>query len=90
MTTKPTRDLVLARVREVFPHHSPADVFAVLDLYGVEPYERERERVQLDILKLSEGDIDKLRNTVALAKRDYRDVIVAAEYTNLGRRPPDH
>jgi len=89
VTTKPTRNLVLAKVREVFPHHSPSDVRAILDLYGVEPYERERERVQLDILKLSEGDIDKLRKVVGLAKRDYRDVIVAAEYTNLNRRPTD-
>jgi hypothetical protein len=51
----------------------------VLDGYGVESYERERERVQLAILKLSEGNEEKLREFVAVAKRDYRDVLFWAE-----------
>jgi hypothetical protein len=40
----------------------------------------EPERVQLAILKLSEGDPDKLRQNVELAKIDYRDVLAGAEY----------
>jgi hypothetical protein len=32
----------------------------ILDLYGIESHEGERERVQIAILKLSEGDDDKL------------------------------
>ena len=47
----------------------------LLDRYGVESYERERERVQLAILKLSEGNEEKLREFLAVAKRDYRDVL---------------
>ena len=51
----------------------------LLDVYGVEAYEHERERVQLAILKLSEGNEEKLREFVAVAKRDYRDVLFWAE-----------
>jgi predicted Fe-Mo cluster-binding NifX family protein len=51
----------------------------LLDTYGVESYEHERERVQLAILKLSEGNEEKLREFVAVAKRGYRDVLFWAE-----------
>ena len=57
----------------------------LLDDYGVESYERERERVQLAILKLSEGNEEKLREFVAVAKRDYRDVLFWAEYPEESR-----
>ncbi len=56
-----------------------------LDMYGVEPYERERERVQLAILKLSAGNEEKVREFVAVAKRDYRDVLFWAEYPEEAR-----
>jgi hypothetical protein len=57
-----------------------ARVLELLDSYGVEPYERERERVQVAILKLSAGSEAKVREYVAVAKRDYRDVLFWAEY----------
>jgi len=57
-----------------------ARVLELLDSYGVEPYERERERVQVAILKLSTGSEAKVREYVAVAKRDYRDVLFWAEY----------
>jgi len=57
-----------------------AGVLELLDSYGVEPYERERERVQVAILKLSAGSEEKVREYVAVAKRDYRDVLFWAEY----------
>lgn len=57
----------------------------LLDGYGVESYERERERVQLAILKLSEGNEEKLREFIAVAKRDYRDVLFWAEYPEESR-----
>jgi hypothetical protein len=60
--------------------NSWARVLELLDSYGVEPYERERERVRLDILKLSAGSEEKVREYVAVAKRDYRDVLFWAEY----------
>jgi len=60
-------------------------VVDLLDNYGVELYERECERVQFAILKLSEGNEEKLREFVAVAKRDYRDVLFWAEYPEESR-----
>ena len=70
-----TRDQVNAAIRAVFPESDPPSVLAVLDLYGVESHERERERVQLAILALSEGHEDKLLDLVQSAKIDYRDIL---------------
>jgi len=75
-----SRDEVVAVVEATFPKESWPRVLELLDGYGVESYERERERVQLAILKLSEGNEEKLREFVAVAKRDYRDVLFWAEY----------
>jgi hypothetical protein len=74
-----SRDEVAAAIQKTFPESAHARVLELLETYGVESYERERERVQLAILKLSEGNEEKLRNFVAVAKRDYRDVLFWAE-----------
>ncbi len=62
-----------------------ARVLELLDSYGVEPYERERERVQLAVLELGAGSEEKIREYVAVAKRDYRDVLFWAEYPEESR-----
>src|SRR5438105_5697881 len=72
-------DEVVAVVQKTFPESSWTRILELLDTYGTESYERERERVQLAILKLSEGNEEKLREFVAVAKRDYRDVLFWAE-----------
>jgi len=77
-----TRDEVVAFVQKTFPKSAHARVLAVLNTYGVESYEREPERVQLAILKLSEGHEEKLREFVAVAKRDYRDVLFWVDNPN--------
>ena len=74
-----TREEVVGVVRKIFPESAHTRVLESLDSYGVEAYERERERVQLAILKLSEGNEEKLREFVAVAKHDYRDVLFWAE-----------
>jgi len=75
--------------RRVFPGREPADVLAVLDRYGGESYHRERERVQLAILKLCEEEgRDDPTAYVETACADYRDVLAWAESPNLFRRPP--
>ena len=73
------REELIAAVQKTFPERARSRVLELLDSYGVEAYERERERVQLAILKLSEGNEEKLREFVAVAKRDYRDVLFWAE-----------
>jgi|SRR5436190_22935213 len=75
-----SREEVLASVRASFPKKSWARALELLDTYGLAEHERERERVQLAILKLSEGNEEKLRQHVDVAKRDYRDVLFWAEY----------
>jgi len=75
-----SRDEVVASVQATFSKSSWARVLELLDNYGVEPYERERERVQVAILKLSAGSEEKVCEYVAVTKRDYRDVLFWAEY----------
>ncbi len=87
MTT--SRDLVLTKIKETFPQENPEDVLAVLDLYGVESHERERERVQLAILKLSNGSVDELLFNIEAAKQDYRDILAYAVYPQEMRRSAD-
>ena len=57
----------------------------LLATYGLEDHERERDRVHLAILKLSEGSTDKLHEIVQAAKNDYRDVLMWAEYPEEGQ-----
>src|SRR5436305_7918810 len=75
----PSRDEVIAVVQRTFPESAHSRVLELLDTYGVESYERERERVQLAILKLSQGNEEKVREFVAVAKHDYRDVLFWAD-----------
>ncbi|MBI5623751.1 MAG: hypothetical protein HY924_08240 [Elusimicrobia bacterium] len=74
-----SRDEVMAAVRASFPEDRWSHVAQALDTYGAESYELERERVQLAILKLSMGNEDKLREHVAVAKTDYRDILLWAD-----------
>ena len=76
-----TRDEVVAIVQKTFPETAHARVVELLDSYGVESYERERERVQLAILKL--------REFVAVAKRDYRDVLFWADNPEEAKLTPE-
>jgi hypothetical protein len=80
-----SRDDVLASVRAAFREGSWPRVLDLLDTFGVESRERERERVQLAILELSQGSEERLREYVAAAKRDYRDVLYWAEYPEDSR-----
>ena len=82
-----TRDRVLSVVKREFPTEDPETIVALLDAYGVEPHETGRDRVQLAILKLSQGDPEKLLYWIDIAKRDYRDVLAFAEYPGQMRAP---
>src|SRR5947207_14187589 len=80
-----SRDQVVASVEATFPQRSWARVLDSVDSYGVEPYERERERVQVAILTLGAGSEAKVREYVAVPTRDYRDVLFWAEYPEDSR-----
>ncbi len=61
------------------PGSREARLRALLERYGTEPYEREVTRVRAAIAKLAEGDEEKMRYFVEVAKRDYRDVLFWAD-----------
>ena len=44
-------------------------------------------RIQLAILKLAQGELGSLSTAIAVAERDWRDVVAAAEYPAYGRLP---
>lgn len=75
----PSRADVEAALRAAFPHSDTATILGVIDLYGTEPYERERERVQVAVIALSQGNEEKLLEFVQAAKTDYRDILCWAE-----------
>jgi len=60
-------------------------VLAALQKFGHERYEREAERVHLAILKLCDARVDRVIELVAAAKKDYRDVLMWAEYPREGQ-----
>ena len=78
---------VVAAIRASFPSADPDAILAVLDEYGVEPYQR--ERVQLAIVNLSEGDEAKLRYFVEVAKQDYRDVLFWSDNPEEAKLTPE-
>jgi len=75
-----SRKKILDKITRYWPDVNPEEVMSVLDEYGKENYERERNRVQLAILKLSAGQRNQLPKLVKMAKGDYRDVLAYAEY----------
>ena len=81
---QPTPAVTAADVERIARRDYPAEqvdeVLALLRSYGVESWEVEVPRVQLALLRLGEGAIDRLRLHLAYAKRDYRDVLLGAEY----------
>ena len=40
------------------------------------------ERVRFAALKLGAGDLERLKRAIELAKKDWRDLLVAAEFAN--------
>ncbi len=76
------RESVLRVVRKQFPAVYTQEIMDILELYGTEPNEEERLRVQMAILLLSDGDQNKVKHYCKLAKNDYRDVLYWAEFTS--------
>jgi hypothetical protein len=68
-------DLEIA-VANRFPPHQHARALESLAQYGLEPYEREIDRVRRVIVQTAAGSIERLERLVVTAKRDYRDVLI--------------
>ena len=74
-----TTENVLKALKNVFGENDQV-ALAELKNYGPEDWHKECNRVYLAIIKLSEGDLDKLKHFVVRAAADYRDVLLWAEY----------
>ena len=83
------RDVVEAKVNLLFPQHDRAEILQLLD--SDLPFFWGLERMQLDILKLSNGNLDQLRYYIGVAKseRDFIKVINLAEYPESSQRDLD-
>lgn len=83
-------EALVSAVRQNYPPEVVPEILALLGRYGVEPHERERERVQLAVIALSKGQKHKLAELIDIAKQDYRDVLAWLETEPLseaeGRR----
>jgi hypothetical protein len=77
---KVNRDDVRRIILREFQSHGVDPILGILDGYGAEEWQQGKERVQLAILKVSGGDIDRLRELVDTACYDFRDVVAPAEY----------
>jgi hypothetical protein len=88
--TQPTPNVSRADVERVvrreFPASEFSEILVILDEYGVEDYQRERDRIQLAVLKLARGNRENLRREIEGAKYDYRDTLLSAEYPGYGKK----
>lgn len=76
-----SRETVIAKIRRIFPRRDPEDILALLDEYGADSSEPERDRVHLAILKIcQEQGGSGLERLIRKAKTDYRDMLAWAEY----------
>jgi hypothetical protein len=63
-----------------FPEAQRSSVLRLLDQYPPDADSGDPARTHLAILKLSSGDIARIRELVPVARQDFRDVIATAEY----------
>jgi hypothetical protein len=75
--------IIARKLASLFPDpEMRAEAERLLASYGAGSHEKEVPRVRLAILKNTGagGDLEALRAQVQLAKTDYRDALVGAEY----------
>lgn len=72
-------------MRRDFTADEYATVTAMRGEYRPEKWRQGCNRVQLAVLKVANGNVQKLRACLDSAKQDYRDILVAAEYPAYSR-----
>lgn len=71
---------VLALIRQIFPGADATRAQEMIREFHWKPQPLIDERIHLDILELSGGKLERVRELVDLAKTDWRDLIMSAEY----------
>ena len=64
------------QVARQFAPAERAEVLTLLRSYGLKAYEREPDRVRWVILALAHGSLERVRDLLATAQCDYRDVLI--------------
>ena len=72
------REVVERIIKRDFPQRSVSEVMDILDRYEAADEELSW-RTRLDALKLSEGSLEKLKQQIGEARRDFREVVMPAE-----------
>lgn len=73
-------------VRRDFPASQVAEIIVILKEYGKSKRQREAARIQVAVLKLAHGNIERLRMHIKAASADSRDVLAAAESPEYFKR----
>ena len=76
-------ETAIAKIRECFRPQDREGAATLLIKYGIESWEREVERIHLDILSACESNLEKMEELINLAKADYRDLILLVEYDRV-------
>lgn len=74
-------DDIVAAVEKQFDGNTSDRVLELLDDYATCDGAREVDRVLRGVLKLSAGELDRVRHYIERAKQDYRDILFWAEYS---------
>ncbi len=81
------KEILLRKLNYLFPiQKNRNEVIVVLNEYGKEKHEQEPDRVRLAILKISDNEIESIKQNTMFAKQDFRDTLVAAEYPNQSKK----
>lgn len=80
-------DLVRTLVARLYAPEDCDAASAMLAELAATPHINEGPRVQVAVIKLSEGSLARLRRYIADARTDYRDVLAWAEYPAEMRTP---
>lgn len=81
MTSVPLSEEVETKIRATFSGEVARESARSLLLeYQTEAWHGEVERVRIGILRICQGNLERMRRLVDVAKRDYRDLLMLAEY----------
>jgi hypothetical protein len=89
MSLQPSRELVLRKLHDTFSAADAAEALSILETYGREPSQWERDRVHLAMLMVSRGSLQRLRSAAEAAVSDFRDLLVGAEFPEEFNAPRD-
>jgi hypothetical protein len=76
-------EAVRALIQRIFPSDEQPIACELVRSFHWESAPAVDERIHLDMLEISEGSLEKLRTLLELANRDWRDLIMTAEYNHI-------